>query len=277
MAREQPPAPLEPERMTELAERAVHQLADELARHGFPPAPATEHEDGTTEPGPAADGNPALARLHALAYLDRAVARCARQLAREAAGNGANYPQLGQAWGISRQGARRRWPGLVFVSRPVSRPLPTPDHGSATMNALTTDRPYRVLLVEDDPADAMLIEDALIARDMTRSLNQAVDGVAALEYLRDPANERPDLIVLDLNMPRMNGRELLAALKDDSDLCSIPAVVLTTSAAPDDIEDAYRQHANAYVTKPVNLDDFVRAVHSIDAFFLDTAAKITRS
>ncbi|WP_231977073.1 response regulator [Streptomyces sp. 2323.1] len=263
--------------MTELAERAVHQLADELVRHGFPAVPATEPDDGTTEPGQAADGNPALARLHALAYLDRAVGRCARQLAQEAAGNGANYPQLGQAWGISRQGARRRWPGLVYASRPVSRPLPTPDHGSAALNALTTDRPYRVLLVEDDPADAMLIEDALVARDMARSLNQAVDGVAALEYLRDPANERPDLIVLDLNMPRMNGRELLAVLKDDSDLCSIPVVVLSTSAAPDDIEDAYRQHANAYVTKPVNLDDFVRAVHSIDAFFLDTAAKITRS
>ncbi|MFE3547990.1 response regulator [Streptomyces kronopolitis] len=277
MDREQLPVPAAHERMTELAERAVHQLADELARHGLHPPPAAEPDDATAEPGsPPADDSPALARLHALACLDRAVGRCARQLAEEAAENGANYPQLGQAWGISRQGARRRWPGLVFTSRPASRPLPTPDHGSSTMNALTSERPYSVLLVEDDPADAMLIEDALVERGMARSLNQAVDGVAALEYLRDPANDRPDLIVLDLNMPRMNGRELLAVLKDDADLCSIPVVVLTTSAAPDDINDAYRQHANAYVTKPVNLDDFVRAVHSIDAFFLDTAAKISR-
>lgn len=276
MDREQLPVPAEHERMTELAERAVHQLADELARHGLHPAPEAEHDGGTAEPEAFADDSPALARLHALACLDRAVGRCARQLAQEAAENGANYPQLGQAWGISRQGARRRWPGLVFTSRPASHPLPTPDHGSSTMNALTSERPYSVLLVEDDPADAMLIEDALVERGMARSLSQAVDGVAALEYLRDPANERPDLIVLDLNMPRMNGRELLAVLKDDADLCSIPVVVLTTSAAPDDINDAYRQHANAYVTKPVNLDDFVRAVHSIDAFFLDTAAKITR-
>ncbi|MEV7468102.1 response regulator [Streptomyces kronopolitis] len=277
MDREQLPVPAEHERMTELAERAVHQLADELARYGLHPAPAAGPDDATAEPGPpSADDSPALARLHALACLDRAVGRCARQLAEEAAENGANYPQLGQAWGISRQGARRRWPGLVFTSRPASRPLPTPDHGSSTMNALTSERPYSVLLVEDDPADAMLIEDALVERGMARSLHQAVDGVAALEYLRDPANDRPDLIVLDLNMPRMNGRELLAVLKDDADLCSIPVVVLTTSAAPDDINDAYRQHANAYVTKPVNLDDFVRAVHSIDAFFLDTAAKISR-
>jgi len=86
MAREQPPVPLEPERMTELAERAVHQLADELARRGLPPAPLTEHDDGTAGPGPgsAVDGNPALARLQALAYVDRAVARCAGQLAQQA-------------------------------------------------------------------------------------------------------------------------------------------------------------------------------------------------
>ncbi|MFH8682894.1 response regulator [Streptomyces lydicus] len=276
MASEQFPARLQPDDMAELAERAVQQLANDLAGHAFPIAPATEHDDAPTESGRPANGNPALARLNALAYLARAVDLCAGRQAQEAAENGAKYPQIGQAWGISRQGARRRWPGLVFASRPAARPHPTPEHGSTTMNALTSDRPYRVLLVEDDPADAMLIEDALVERGVARSLDQAVDGVAALEHLRDPTKERPDLIVLDLNMPRMNGRELLAVLKDDPDLGSIPVVVLTTSAAPDDINDAYRQHANAYVTKPVNLDDFVRAVHSIDAFFLDTAAKFHR-
>ncbi|MFF3563568.1 response regulator [Streptomyces sp. NPDC002574] len=136
-------------------------------------------------------------------------------------------------------------------------------------------RPFDVLLVEDDAADAMLIEDALTACG-TRNLTQMEDGVAALDYLRDAANPRPDLIVLDLNMPRMNGRELLAVIKRDEDLRTIPVVVLTTSSAPDDVSGAYREHANAYVTKPVNLDDFERAVQSIDAFYLDTVTRLPR-
>ncbi|WP_079032285.1 response regulator [Streptomyces specialis] len=122
----------------------------------------------------------------------------------------------------------------------------------------------------------MLIEDALRERGSSRSLTQVPDGVAALDYLRDPERARPDLIVLDLNMPRMNGRELLAVLKEEEALKMIPVVVLTTSAAPDDVAAAYRRHANAYVSKPVNLDDFTRAVHSIDAFYLETAAKVPR-
>ncbi|MFI1018948.1 response regulator [Streptomyces sp. NPDC020965] len=137
-------------------------------------------------------------------------------------------------------------------------------------------RPYDVLLVEDDLADALLIEEALSERG-ARNLTQVEDGVAALDYLRDPANSRPDLIVLDLNMPRMNGRELLSILKADDDLRLIPVVVLTTSAAPDDVTGAYQQHANAYVTKPVNLDDFNQAVQNIDAFYLDTTTKLPRT
>ncbi|MBC2878631.1 MULTISPECIES: response regulator [Streptomyces] len=137
-------------------------------------------------------------------------------------------------------------------------------------------RPYDVLLVEDDPADAMLIKEALLEQGAARNLTQVQDGIAALDHLRDPALPRPDLIVLDLNMPRMNGRELLAVLKGDEELRTIPVVVLTTSAAPDDVTDAYRRYANAYVTKPVNLDDFTRAVRSIDAFYLDTATKLPR-
>ncbi len=139
------------------------------------------------------------------------------------------------------------------------------------MNALVPTRPYNVLLIEDDPADALLVEEALVERQLTRTVHRVEDGVAALEYLRAPDSLRPDLIVLDLNMPRMSGRELLTILKDDADLSAIPVVVLTTSGAPDDIQQAYAQHANAYVTKPVNLDDFIASVHSIDAFFLDTA------
>lgn len=130
---------------------------------------------------------------------------------------------------------------------------------------------YGVLLVEDDHADAMLIEEALFERGAARIITRAEDGVVALEHLRE-ARPLPDLIILDLNMPRMNGRELLAVLKADPDLRAIPVVVLTTSGAPDDVSGAYRGHANAYVTKPVNLDDFTRAVQSIDAFYLETAA-----
>lgn len=132
--------------------------------------------------------------------------------------------------------------------------------------------PYDILLVEDDDADAMLITEALREQEMARTVERAQDGVAALEWLRDESRPRPDLIVLDLNMPRMNGRELLAILKSDDALKTIPTVVLTTSGAPEDVSGAYQRHANAYVTKPVNLDDFIRTVRSIDTFFLDTAA-----
>ncbi|MGW7432200.1 response regulator [Streptomyces sp. NPDC054861] len=137
-------------------------------------------------------------------------------------------------------------------------------------------RAYDVLLVEDDMADAMLIEEALSERG-ARNLVQVTDGVAALEHLRAPGAVRPDLIVLDLNMPRMNGRDLLQILKTDEALQSIPVVVLTTSSAPEDIAGAYHSHANAYVTKPVNLDEFEKAVQSIDAFYLDTATRAPRA
>ena len=138
------------------------------------------------------------------------------------------------------------------------------------MAALAAPRPYDILLVEDDAADAMLIEEAVRQRGAARSVTQVSDGIAALDHLRAPGGRAPDLIVLDLNMPRMNGHELLHVLKNDEALKVIPVVVLTTSGAPADVSGAYRNHTNAYITKPVNLDDFIRAVQSIDAFFLDT-------
>jgi len=141
------------------------------------------------------------------------------------------------------------------------------------MDAAAPPRRYVVLLVEDDDADAMLIEEALLERGMARSVQRAADGVSALAYLRDAGSERPDLIVLDLNMPRMNGLELLAVLKGDQLLSYVPVVMLSTSAAPEDVAGAYREHANAYVAKPVNLDDFIQAVQSIDAFFFDTVTR----
>jgi len=144
------------------------------------------------------------------------------------------------------------------------------------MPAASGPRPYDILLVEDDEADAMLITEALHEHAMARTVSQVEDGVAALEWLRDPERPRPDLIVLDLNMPRMNGRELLEILKRDDKLKMIPVVVLTTSGAPEDVSSAYERHANAYVTKPVNLDDFIRTVRTIDTFFLDTALPVPR-
>ncbi|HEX4788109.1 MAG TPA: response regulator [Actinospica sp.] len=135
---------------------------------------------------------------------------------------------------------------------------------------------FDILLVEDDQADALLIEGALLERGSGRSVTQVADGVAALERLRDPERARPDLIVMDLNMPRMNGRELLAILKADQELRVIPVVVLTTSNAPDDVVGAYSRYANAYITKPIDLDGFVAAVRNMDTFFHDTATKVPR-
>ncbi|MEU9027167.1 response regulator [Streptomyces sp. NPDC048383] len=226
--------------------------------------------DGPTSPE-AEDPNPALVLLHVLEQVRQTAEGLQRDAAADAARAGAGYPQLGNACGISRQGARRRWPGL-YDHVPDGKPHPTPtEHSMMTAPA----RPYDVLLVEDDMADAMLIEEALSERG-TRNLVQVTDGVAALEYLRDPDSARPDLIVLDLNMPRMNGRDLLQILKNDEGFQTIPVVVLTTSAAPEDVSGAYSSHANAYVTKPVNLDEFERAVQSIDAFYLDTVTRLPR-
>ncbi|MFE2872377.1 response regulator [Embleya sp. NPDC059259] len=123
-----------------------------------------------------------------------------------------------------------------------------------------------VLLVEDDPGDALMIEEALLDRERGHSLSRAADGMEALEWLR--THPRPDLVILDLNMPRMDGRELLSAMKADERWRTIPVVVLTTSAAPDDVRRSYDLHANAFVTKPVELESFLAAVRGIDEFFL---------
>jgi CheY-like chemotaxis protein len=135
-------------------------------------------------------------------------------------------------------------------------------------------RPFDILLVEDDAADALLIRDALLERAPDHVITRVEDGLAALRHLNDPMLPRPDLIVLDLNMPRMNGHELLEILKKDEVLKVIPVVVLSTSQAPKDVVGAYKRHANAYIAKPVNLDHFVQAVRSIDAFFLGTASRV---
>lgn len=215
----------------------------------------------------------ALNLLRILTHLQQAAARQADLAAESAARNGAGYPELGDACGISRQGARRRWPGLVSTPRPLDDPS---QQWSSLMAALAPAQPRNVLLVEDDLADSLLIEEALEQGGLARSITRVSDGVEALERLQDTSAELPDIIVLDLNMPRMNGRELLTILKNDARLKVVPVVVLTTSSTPDDVEAAYQGHANAYVTKPVNLDEFLQAVQSIDTFFLNTATSPTR-
>jgi CheY-like chemotaxis protein len=129
-----------------------------------------------------------------------------------------------------------------------------------------------VLLVEDDPGDTLMIREALEAYAPDTEIAAVVDGVDALRYLRREdefaGTPRPDLVLLDLNMPRKDGREVLAEVKSDRELCSIPVVVLTTSKAEEDILRSYDLHANAYVTKPVDFNRFIEVVRQIDEFFV---------
>jgi CheY-like chemotaxis protein len=127
--------------------------------------------------------------------------------------------------------------------------------------------PITVLLVEDDPGDVVLIQEAFEHNKVRNDLHIVGDGVEALEYLRAD-NPRPDLILLDLNLPRKDGREVLAEVKGDPALRSIPVVVLTTSKAEEDILRSYDLHANAYVTKPVDFNRFIEVVRQIDEFFV---------
>ncbi|WP_433833983.1 response regulator [Actinoplanes sp. CA-015351] len=132
-------------------------------------------------------------------------------------------------------------------------------------------RTLSVLIVDDDDADSLIIEEALEASPMAPVIHRVADGVQALEYLRDTSTQRPDLILLDLNMPRMGGREVLAEIKNDADLKTIPVVVLTTSQAELDVMASYNHHANAFVTKPLELEAFENAVRQINRFYGDIA------
>jgi two-component system, chemotaxis family, response regulator Rcp1 len=133
-------------------------------------------------------------------------------------------------------------------------------------------RPVEVLLVEDNPGDVRLTQEALKDGRVMVNLTVAYDGVEALDILhrKGPhANKpRPDLILLDLNLPKKNGREVLEAIKADDDLKPIPVIVMTTSKAEQDIHRAYHLNANCYVTKPVDLDEFLNVVRSIEDFWL---------
>jgi len=132
-------------------------------------------------------------------------------------------------------------------------------------------QPIEILLVEDNPGDVRLTRETLKDTKILNNLSVAGDGVEALAFLRREGGHasapRPDLILLDLNLPRMGGREVLDRIKSDPKLRSIPVVVLTTSKAEEDILKSYELHANCYISKPVELDGFVKVVKSIEDFW----------
>ncbi len=132
--------------------------------------------------------------------------------------------------------------------------------------------PVEILLVEDNPGDVRLTREALREGKVYSNLHWAKDGVEALEFLRRQGPHRdaprPDIILLDLNLPKKDGREVLSDIKNDDALKHIPVVVLTTSKAEEDVLRSYELHANCYVTKPVDLDKFIVVVKSIDRFWL---------
>lgn len=137
-----------------------------------------------------------------------------------------------------------------------------------------------LLLVEDDPGDVLMTREALSEWKFLNHLHVVSNGEEALAYLRrEPPHEdapRPDLILLDLNLPRVDGREVLASVKADPDLRRIPVVVLTTSDAEADVLRSYDLHANAYVTKPVGFESFVSVVRQVDDFFI-SVVRLPRS
>ncbi|GAA2880660.1 response regulator [Streptomyces mexicanus] len=136
----------------------------------------------------------------------------------------------------------------------------------------TAAQPIDVLLVEDDPGDELMTREAFEDNKIGNTLHVVRDGQEALDFLYRRGEHtdapRPDLILLDLNLPKYDGRQVLEKIKSDPDLSDIPVVVLTTSAAEEDILRSYKLHANAYVTKPVDLDQFIAAVRQIDDFFV---------
>lgn len=149
------------------------------------------------------------------------------------------------------------------------------------MNLNKNQNPVDILLVEDNPADVRLTEEVLKEGRIYSNLHVVTDGEEALSFLRRSdkyANvPRPDLILLDLNLPRKDGREVLAVIKADPDLRQIPVVVLTTSRNDDDIQQIYDLHGNCFITKPVDLDQFIYVIKTINNFWLTLVEYPTRS
>lgn len=144
---------------------------------------------------------------------------------------------------------------------------------------MTTGRPIEILLIEDNPGDVDLTREMVEASKVRNVIRNVADGVEALAYLRHqpPYTEamRPDLVLLDLNIPKKDGRAVLSEIKQDPDLKDIPVVVLTTSEAESDILKSYQLHANCYISKPVDLSKFATIIRSIEDFWL-TVVKLPR-
>lgn len=143
-----------------------------------------------------------------------------------------------------------------------------------TLNFREPSRPRRILIVEDNPGDVRLIREALRDAKILITFQVASDGIEALDILFRQGDHRnaprPDIIMLDLNLPKKGGWEVLQEIKLDSALKSIPIIILTASEAEEDIRRSYQLHANCYITKPGNLDDFLTVVKSVDGFWLTT-------
>ena len=141
---------------------------------------------------------------------------------------------------------------------------------------MPTVKPIEVLLVEDDPGDVVMTREALAESKVMNALSVVSDGEDAMRFLRrQPPYEdapRPGLVLLDLNLPRLDGREVLGQIKSDPDLRRIPVVVLTTSQAEEDVLRSYDLHANAFVTKPVDFDRFLEVVRQVDNFYISVVS-----
>lgn len=139
------------------------------------------------------------------------------------------------------------------------------------MTSTPNTEPIEILLVEDNPGDARLAREALKESKVRNTIHHAKDGVEAMRFLRRQAEHAgsppPDLILLDLNLPRKNGREVLAEVKEDPELRQIPVVVMTTSEAEKDLLESYDLHANAFIVKPMDLDRFIDVVQAIEIFW----------
>jgi CheY-like chemotaxis protein len=137
-------------------------------------------------------------------------------------------------------------------------------------------RSLKILLVEDSPGDVRLTREALAEGDAVSELHVADDGEQAMDFLRrrgaHKGAPRPDLVLLDLNLPRLDGREVLEEMKGDADLRRIPVVVMTTSTSDEDVLRSYDLHANSYVSKPLELDEFMRAVQAVEGFWRTVAS-----
>lgn len=141
-------------------------------------------------------------------------------------------------------------------------------------------KPIKILLVEDNLADTVLIQESLLESKLNLDIDTVIDGEKAMEYLyerlENDSEKLPDLIILDLNMPRKDGREVLKEIKEHEELCFIPVVIMTTSENEEDVKFAYKNHANSYISKPVEMDEFTKIVSSINNFWL-TIVKLPNS